>query len=321
MLARLASGIVPVADVDYMLGIAAAHAFHVFVIAFAALPVVFAWLYRAVEGELLQKRRLLLTLSVALALWPAMLGGYGLNQYLFSDLFLHQNYLAAGLFVLATGVLWLFNIGVEVRLAKAARNAALVVFGVLAFGAFDAVILSSAFGYSFNAGGPFFGLARLATVVVLAHAILNQQVLGIDVKLRLAISKSTIAAVFIAVFFIASEAAQQFFGETLGSTYVGIAAAGALVFAMAPLQRAAERLAEKAVPITSNLPGQPSSRTRGNKVNEAIFRDATRLALRDRVLTRAEHATLLRLAESLQISVSRAVTLIDDAERKAGVAT
>ena len=50
---------------------------------------------------------------------------------------------------------------------------------------------------------------------------------------------------------IASEATQQFFGARRGSAVRAIGAAGALVFAIAPLQRMAECVAEKPVPVSS----------------------------------------------------------------------
>jgi hypothetical protein len=318
-LAGLSLGIPPVLQINYVMLAAAACAFSVFVVAFGALPLVFAWLYRTAEARQVEKRRGLLTMSVALVFWPAMIGVYGLRQYLFSGPFFQYHYLAAGLFVLAAGILWLFNIAVDARLSRAARNAAWVVFAALAFGAFDAVVLAKAFDYSFNSGGPFFGLARLATVVILAHAILNQQVLGMDVKLRFALSKSTIAAVFIAVFFIVSETAQPFFGTQFNSAYVGIAGAGALVFAMAPLQRAAERLAEKAVPVTAAAaPGRTPGPAADGDGQEAIYRKALRVALRDRVLTRAEEGHLYDLAEALRIPPRRAHEMLAEVERELG---
>lgn len=158
-------------------------------------------------------------------------------------------------------------------------------------------------------------LARSALIglpfpLIATYALLRHQLLGLDVRLRFAISKSSIAAVFIAVFFIASEAAQQFFGETLGSTYVGIAAAGLLVFAMAPLQRVAERLAEKAIPTGG--PAPPTTHT-----NEDLYRRALRIALVDRTIERHEELTLAELSERLHIGHKRALELRHEIEGEA----
>ncbi len=142
---------------------------------------------------------------------------------------------------------------------------------------------------------------RLAQALLLAWGILRHEFLGIDLRVRWTLSKSTIAALFIAVFFVASEAAQEFFGDTLGSTYVGIAAAGALVFAMAPLQRAAERLAERAVPIPAGL-DMPSLTSR----KEEAYRGALRVALRDRVLTVEDENAIAQLCDEMAVTHRRA---------------
>lgn len=289
--------------VAFAFWVASIYSLYVFLITFAALPVVFAWLFRASGKD----RALVLTLSVAFVLWPAILGGITLNGAMNTRPFLNWHFVTAVVAVVATGVYWLANIGVDERFARSARNAALLIFGLLAFGAIDAVFIGDALQYSIS-NGPFFGIARLATVVVLAHAILNQQVLGMDVKLRFAISKSTIAAVFIAVFFVASEVAQQFFSQRTSSTYIGIGIAGTLVFAMAPMQRMAERIAEKAVPVARTPAGTLSRK-------EQTYRDALAVALRDRKLTPAEEVTLARLAEDLGIGAGRAMELRQEAGR------
>ncbi|HVM45125.1 MAG TPA: hypothetical protein VM582_04250, partial [Candidatus Thermoplasmatota archaeon] len=139
---------------------------------------------------------------------------------------------------LLPGALWVRNMiaagGIGRDVARGHRAVALAIFGLVAAGALWQALFPTDFGFS-----PMNGIMRTVGILLLVYAIVRHQLLGIDVKVRWGISKSTVAAVFIAVFFVASEAAQQFFGDSLGSTYVGIAAAGALVFAMAPLQRAA----------------------------------------------------------------------------------
>ena len=153
------------------------------------------------------------------------------------------------------------------------------------------------------------GVWRFAMPLLFVYALLRRQLFGKEVRLRLAISRSTIAAVFIAVFFAASEAAQQFFGESLGSAYFGIAAAGALVFALAPLQRAAERLAEKAVPDVSSMPSRSRSR-------ERAYRLALLAAVDGGPLTAKEEMHLADLAEELGIGAGEALRLRRDVEQE-----
>ncbi|MBI4392318.1 MAG: hypothetical protein HY556_00775 [Euryarchaeota archaeon] len=278
-----------------------------FILGFTALPVVFVWLYRQPLGEDVERtRRNAIVMSNALVLWPALYGieaaiGGGIGGYL----------VLIG--VVALGLLWLANIGVDPRTAREARDAALLAFALLLIGTVDRLILSDALGYS-RAEGPFYGIARLLTVVALSYAVLKHSVLGFDVNLRFAISKSTIAAVFVAVFFVASEAAQQFFGEAFQSSYVGILTAGALVFAIAPLSRLADRIAEKAVPIAE---GRPAATT----AKEEAYKRALRIALRDRKLTREEDIHVHELAEHLGIGAGRAMALRVEIERELAAST
>jgi hypothetical protein len=68
------------------------------------------------------------------------------------------------------------------------------------------------------------------------------------VKLRWGLEQSTVASIFIVVFFIVSEGAQEFFGAAASNEWIGIIAAAGLVFFLAPLQRLAERVGARALP-------------------------------------------------------------------------
>lgn len=158
------------------------------------------------------------------------------------------------------------------------------------------------------------GVPSVLFALLVLYGVLRGRLFGIDVKVRWTLSKSTIAAVFIAVFFVASETAQQFFGDSLGGTYVGIAAAGMLVFALAPLQRAAERIAEKAVPV-AGVP-VPVAAADGRADREESYRRALRIALRDRALSREEEVHLHEVAEHMGIGAGRAMALRVGVERE-----
>lgn len=202
-------------------------------------------------------------------------------------------------FILVFAVLWLIASAVGPH-PRAARNVAWITLagGLLGFVHDADLFRSGAIGID--------GLARLATVVVLAVAILRFQALGIHTQLRFGISKSTLAGVFIATFFVASEVAAVFFSQFAQSEVVGILAAGLLVFAIAPLQRFADRLADRAVPV------EESGRTAGGA--EDSYRSALRWALRDGALDRSEEERLLALAEDLGIPLRRAFALRSDVE-------
>lgn len=194
--------------------------------------------------------------------------------------------------------------------SRLARNLAFATFGAALFGALWATAFGASLGQPRGAGGSL-GVAALAGSILLARGALVHNLLGAGVQLRWGISKSTIAAVFIAVFFVASELAQQFFSDRTSSTYIGIGIAGTLVFAMAPLQRMAEKLAAKAVPVQPTAVMESRIATAGSEREES-FRRAVRVALRDRRMTRDEERDLLELAHHLGISPLRAGRIQDE---------
>lgn len=161
---------------------------------------------------------------------------------------------------------------------------------------------------------PLRGILRTIGFLVLSYAILRRSLLGIDVKARWTISKSTVAGIFIAVFFIASEGAQLLFGQE--NELVGLFAAGALVFAISPLQRVADQIAVKAVPVTADAvaPLLPTGQAAAAK-DEGLYLRAVRLALRDRIVTPEEELDLIELAERLGIGARRAAELRLEATR------
>ena len=149
------------------------------------------------------------------------------------------------------------------------------------------------------------GFARTFEVVLVAYAILRLQYLGIDAKVRFGISKTTVAAVFLAVIFLVSEGAQVVFGE--GNEWLGLAAGGALVFALAPLSRFADRVAEAAVPSGE---GQPTLLSQA----EEVYAAAVRRYLRDGTIDADEEVQLADIAEHMGIGAGRAVRIRQEVE-------
>ncbi|HEV8358848.1 MAG TPA: hypothetical protein VGR28_00180 [Candidatus Thermoplasmatota archaeon] len=145
----------------------------------------------------------------------------------------------------------------------------------------------------------------LASQLLLAYGILRTQMFDIDLRLRWTVKQSTVAAAFIGVFFVVSEGAQAAFSETLGPI-VGLAAAGLLVFALAPLQRAAERVASTAMPHVRDTAEYRLVRKR------EIYRAALEGALQDGVVTDKERDILARLQDQLGLSATEARALERD---------
>lgn len=133
------------------------------------------------------------------------------------------------------------------------------------------------------------GIARIVGVSLLAYAIVQHQIFDIQVKVKWTIKQSTVAAIFIAVFFIAGESAAALFGGAANNQYVGIAAAGILIFFLAPIQRLAQRLSDRAVP-GAGMDGTQAERT---------YRHALDVAWRDGTIRPEERRFLRELRATL----------------------
>jgi hypothetical protein len=271
-----------------------------------AAGVLFALRFRrAPEAE----RGGLLVVSAALLVWPLALAGVLVFMPDGSSTPAYAIFIAL---VTALAALRLAN-AASTR-SRAAAGLALFLLGTVLMG----MVLQTWFGGFrglFSVG--LYGALRTLAAGLLAYAILRHQLLGLDVKVRWTIQKSTIAGAFIGVFFVASEGAQAFFGQGAGNEWLGIAAAGLLVFAMAPLQRAAERVATAAIPVAGGPSPGPSVPPPPRSSREAVYKDAVRLALRDRVLTLEEERALARLGEHLGFATSEALALREAVEAEA----
>jgi hypothetical protein len=231
-------------------------------------------------------------MAASLALFPCMF----LGNNVVDDPYLYVTPVAAA-------ALWL-------RAAAAgkphARSLALLLLGAVLFAAI--IWASDVFPAAW-----LYGLARVATVLLLSYAILRRQLLGIDVKVKWTLKQSTVAAAFIGVFFIVSESASTFFAEEGGlGAYMGIAAAGFLVFVMAPLQRAAEGIANAA------MPGVKAAGEMSRDERAAVYRDAALQAWSDGSLDRNERALLDRLQGSLGLDRDEAMRIEQEAARSGG---
>ncbi|MEK6976374.1 MAG: hypothetical protein AABY18_08540 [Candidatus Thermoplasmatota archaeon] len=130
---------------------------------------------------------------------------------------------------------------------------------------------------------------------VIGYVALKDQVVGLNRKVRLGISRTALALVFLGVFFVAAQVAQTFLTDEYGYLTGGVVA-GMMLFAISPLQRAAERLArvDKAGP--------------DRKVAD-VYREAVELTLSDRMVTAREERHLAHLAERLGLAGGQAMDI------------
>ncbi|HVM45215.1 MAG TPA: hypothetical protein VM582_04710 [Candidatus Thermoplasmatota archaeon] len=147
-------------------------------------------------------------------------------------------------------------------------------------------------------------------VLLLFYAVARYRIVDVDLKLRWTLRQSTVAGIFLAVFFVASESAAVFLGDTIGSTYAGIAVTALLVFALAPVQRLAERVSARAVPVRGGTDTYLAFR------RLEIYRAALAGALTDGVDVQEAHA-LRALRSELGISEADHESLLRDLRERA----
>lgn len=243
-------------------------------------------------------------MGCALVLYPGFNAPVQLQRTLLaSDSIQYNASLLVCLLALAVGAAWLRNT-LRSPHRHLARNVALFTFAIPTIGL---LIGSFEHGHDTTTRFGVSGLLRVATVAILGYAVLKHQLLGIDVKLRFAIKTSTVAAIFLAVLFVVANIAQNFLGQK--GVVVGGAAAGLLFFAIHPIQRMAERLSVKAVPLTA-----PSAAVGAGSKESLAYKAAIRAAMRDGRVTRREEEHLAEVAEHLGLSPMKMMALRRDVE-------
>lgn len=155
-------------------------------------------------------------------------------------------------------------------------------------------------------------IASLVFAAIVAYGILRFQLFDIDVRIKRGLRRGTLAALFVAVFFAATEVAQIVFQEQVGA-YVGVLAAAALAFALHPLQRLADRVAETAMPHVTATPQYLAYR------RLEIYRETYEGLVADGSVTPKERSALDRLRATLGILEADAAALeaqVDDVRRR-----
>ncbi len=146
--------------------------------------------------------------------------------------------------------------------------------------------------------------STLLYIPIVAYGILSMRLLNIRVRLRRGVKHGTLAALFVAIFFLISEGAAAFLSERFGSV-LGLLGAALIVFLVAPLHRLSEWLSGQVVP---DEPGGDYQAYRKLQMYAAAVEDA--LAHGD--LGPAQRSLLERLRESLEISRADAVRIESD---------
>jgi len=156
------------------------------------------------------------------------------------------------------------------------------------------------------------GTWRLSMPLFVTYALVRYRLFDIDLAAKATIRRGTVASAFVAVFFVVSESAANFLGDWLNSAYVGLVAAGLLIFLLHPLYRLADRVAEAAMPEVAD-----TAAWRKRKREEA-YRAAVEFVLADGRITIAEHRRLMRMAERLGLPERDEIRVRREVERALG---
>jgi len=140
-----------------------------------------------------------------------------------------------------------------------------------------------------------YACGTLFYVPLIAYGILRTHLFDIDLRIQWTIKQSTVASVFVAMFFLVSEGANRFLSSELGNI-AGLLAAALVMFFLAPLQRFADRIATAAMPNTRNTAEYAIFR------KMQVYEEAVAEAHYEGGISAKERALLNRLRDSLGIS-------------------
>jgi len=156
-----------------------------------------------------------------------------------------------------------------------------------------------------------YACGTLLYVPLIAYGILRTRLFDIDLRIRWTIRQSTVASVFVAIFYLVSEGVDRFLASELGNL-AGLLAAALVVFFLAPLQRFADRVAGAAMPNTQNTPEYVAFR------KMQVYEEAVAEAQSEGGISDKERALLVRLRDSLGISAADAELIERELRARSG---
>ena len=148
--------------------------------------------------------------------------------------------------------------------------------------------------------GQFYAGSTLIYIPIVAYGILSVRMLDINLTMRRGVQRGTLAAAFVAIFFLISEGAASALSQQFG-TVIGLLGATLIVFLVAPLHRLSEWFSGQVVPAKEG--GEYESYRKLQ-----MYAVAVEDALAYGEIGPAQRSLLDRLRESLDMST-------DDANR------
>lgn len=138
-------------------------------------------------------------------------------------------------------------------------------------------------------------------IPLLALAILRTQLFDIDVKIRFTLNKGALASGALLVFFIVSQVMEQALGNQFG--ILGGVIAGGLFFLISPIQKAAERLAHRAMPHAKTVDEMTGAH------RAELYREQLEFAFADGSVSKKERMLLEHLRQKLGVDKTAAQKL------------
>ncbi|MFW6078816.1 MAG: hypothetical protein ACODAE_04300, partial [Gemmatimonadota bacterium] len=160
---------------------------------------------------------------------------------------------------------------------------------------------------------PVQGLVFFGYVLLLVYGVLRTQLFDIELKIKFALKHSTVAAAIAGGFFIGSEALETV--VPVDSPLLSVLAAAAIVAALRPIQRLAERFTNRVMRGVEDSPRYLGAR------KLEVYQAALEGAIEDGVITERERTILVRLRDQLEIPTVEADRMERDVVDRARVAS
>jgi uncharacterized membrane protein YebE (DUF533 family) len=145
-------------------------------------------------------------------------------------------------------------------------------------------------------------------VPLIVYGVLRTELFDIDLRLKKTLRRSLIAAAFVTAFFLVSELASVYLSDRFGAV-IGLLGTGVLIFFLEPIQRAAGRISDAAMPNTVATPQYEAYR------KLQVYGAAVQAALESGDISGTERRMLDSLVQSLGIDEPSARQLEADLRR------
>jgi hypothetical protein len=147
---------------------------------------------------------------------------------------------------------------------------------------------------------------------LVAWGILQHQLFDIELKVKKGVQRSVVASAIAGGFFVGTYALEQFVNAN--NFVLGLIIAAVLTVGFQPLQRAAERFADRL------MPGVDRSESYLSERRLEVYRSAIEAAVLDGVISERERAILEGLQQSLGVTAAEASAIEREATRALGAA-